>query len=350
MRILHILNEFDNAGNGIVNVCCDLVCEQSRLNHDVLVVSSGGEYVTLIEKFGATHFYLDQSRTLINLPIMMIRFKEIVKEFNPDIIHAHMMTGTVIANLFKYFYKYKIITTVHNEYQKSAVLMKFADITVGVSDAVTQAMLNRGVSAEKAVTIKNGVLNSPRRKKIQDITPLQLKKPAIVTIGQLSKRKGSDILYEAFKNVYDVIPDVNLYYIGNPDWKELVEIVQSSDYKNNIHFVGLEKEPLKYLLSADLFVFPSLKEPFGLALIEAREAKLPIIASNVDGIPEALDGGTAGILVKPNHVNELSEKIITLLQDKSLAANYRQKAYHGIEKFTIKQMNDKYLDAYKSLL
>ena len=69
MRILHILNDVTNRGNGIVNVTVDIAIEQSRQGHTVAIASAGGEYEELLRAFHVEHIYLDQSRTPTNLPL-----------------------------------------------------------------------------------------------------------------------------------------------------------------------------------------------------------------------------------------------------------------------------------------
>ena len=349
MKILHILNEFENIGNGIVNVCCDLACEQASAGHEVTVVSSGGEFSQLLEKFGGLHLYLNQNRTPKNILKMVSSYHKIIKQYRPDVVHAHMMTGTVLANLFKRKFEYKLVTTVHNEYQKSSFIMKYADATVGVSEAVSLAMIKRGSNPKHTHTIINGTIGSPRRLAKQDIIPYELSHPSLVTVGQLSQRKGSDILFKAFVKLLEKHPAAHLYYVGNPDWTELVQEVKQSPYSANIHFVGLEKQPLKYLLSADVFAFPSLREPLGLVLIEAREAGVPIVASNVDGIPEALDNGAVGVLVPPGDINALSEKLAFFIENPEAAKEAGKKGTANLERFSTENMAKQYMDVYQVL-
>lgn len=143
MKILHILNEFDNAGNGIVNVCCDLACEQSIEGHDVLVVSSGGAYVNLLEKFGGRHIFLDQSRSMSNFHKMILSYFKIIKNFGPEIVHAHMITGAFLGILGKFTSKYRLVSTVHNVYQKGVGIMNFSDKIVCLSPKIKDFFLEK---------------------------------------------------------------------------------------------------------------------------------------------------------------------------------------------------------------
>jgi glycosyltransferase involved in cell wall biosynthesis len=92
------------------------------------------------------------------------------------------------------------------------------------------------------------------------------------------------------------------------------------------------------MLSADVFVLASRRESFGLVLIEAREAGCAIVATNVDGVSEALDGGNAGILVAPRSPSALTHAVGLLLLDKAEVQQWRHKAQEGISRFRVEQM------------
>ncbi|MGH1392757.1 MAG: glycosyltransferase, partial [Trichormus sp.] len=122
MRVLHILNHVREIGNGIVNVAVDLACLQAKSGHDVAIASAGGEYEILLAQYGVQHFQLDQTRTPMNLIHAVRGYREIIKEFQPDIVHAHMMTGVVLGKILKAGNSYALVATVHNEFQRSAIL------------------------------------------------------------------------------------------------------------------------------------------------------------------------------------------------------------------------------------
>lgn len=349
MKILHILNEFDNAGNGIVNVCCDLACEQSKEGHDVLVVSSGGAYVNLLEKFGGRHIFLDQSRRKSNFPKMILSYFKIIRNFGPEIVHAHMITGACLGIIGKLTTKYRLISTVHNVYQKGVGIMNFSDKIVCLSPKIKDFFLEKKVNEKKLVVIENGVLGSARRIPINKVEKKTLKHPNIITLGAVCERKGSDVLFEAFSKISSSIP-LHLYYIGNVDWPEFKNTISKSKYSDNVHFLGLETQPLKYLLDADIFVLASRRETFPLSILEAKEAGLPIIASDTDGNPDALDQGKSGLLFKTNDVNDLITQILSLLKNNDHLEYFKLQSKLTSSRFTVKEMSQKYVELYQSLL
>ncbi|MCY7274828.1 MAG: glycosyltransferase, partial [Phormidesmis sp. CAN_BIN44] len=169
MRILHVLNHIQKIGNGIVNVAIDLACLQAQAGHDVAVASDGGEFEALLADYNVKHFEFDQSRKPITLIKAIGRFQAIVQSFQPDIVHTHMMTGVVLAKLLRSNSDYTIVSTVHNEFQRSAILMGVADRVIAISQAVAVSMQQRGVPSDKLRVVANGTLGSPRSRPLSEV-------------------------------------------------------------------------------------------------------------------------------------------------------------------------------------
>jgi glycosyltransferase involved in cell wall biosynthesis len=228
--------------------------------------------------------------------------------------------------------------------------MGVAHVVVGVSEAVTQAMVARGLPAERVRTIHNGVVGSFRSSSVGDLERPTLQHPAIVTLGGVSSRKGADVLFAAFELLSDANPAAHLYYVGHLDWSEFVERVRSSRLAKRVHFVGFEPNPRRFLAEADVFAFPSRREALGLALLEAMEAGVPVAASAVDGIPEALDGGKCGILVQSEDHEALSQAIHRLLNDPALATELGRAAQARSRDLSVGLMSERYVELYRSLV
>lgn len=348
MNILHIANHVKQSGNGIVNVMIDLACEQAKLGHKVAVASEGGQYAELLQKNNIQHYKLDQTRKPAQMMQAFFNFRKLVRQFKPDIIHAHMMTGALLSYISRGFHKYKIVTHVHNEFQKSADLMKVGDSVIAVSQAVATAMLNRGIQEQKLHIVLNGTVGSSRKETPKDIL---LDGLSIVTVAGLYERKGINDLLEAFEIVSAEYPDANLYLLGDgPDRSKFELKANQSKGRNNIHFLGYQSNPHNYMRAADIFVLPSHKESFGLVLIEAREAGCAIVATNVDGIPEALDFGESGLLVPPKSPAKLAEAMITMIQDSELRDQFRNRAMEGLDYYSVERVAKDTLKIYERLL
>lgn len=351
MRILHILNHVQEIGNGIVNVAIDLACLQAKAGHEVGVASAGGEYEVLLGRYGARHFPLDQARKPINLLKAAARYRAIVQEFQPDIVHAHMMTGVVLSRALRAGFRYGLVSTVHNEFQRSAGLMGWAERVIAVSNAVAESMARRGVPQQKLRVISNGTLGSPRTLQLQEYLPLTLQRPAIATVAGMYKRKGIAELIDAFAQIAKDFPQVHLYLVGNgPDRATFELQAQSTPVSDRIHFEGFQPEPQRYLKATDIFVLASHRDPSPLVIPEAREAGCAIIASNIDGIPEALDQGQAGVLVPPADSSELAGALWQLLSDSNTLYKWKNQAQHNLERLNVARVNEETLAVYRELL
>lgn len=349
MRIVHVLNHVQKIGNGIVNVAIDLACLQAKTGYQVAVISSGGEYEILLDGFGVKHYTLNLNRTPVNTIKACIRYREIIADFEPDIVHAHMMTGVVLGFLHR-ARRYVLVSTVHNEFQRSAILMGLADRVIAVSQAVANSMQRRGIPLSKLRVVSNGTLGSPRTP-IKTYLPLALQRPAITTVAGMYKRKGIKELIKAFEKIAFDFPLAHLYIVGDgPDKKLFETIAMKSAVASRIHFEGFQPQPQRYLLSSDIFVLASYYESFGLAIAEAREANCAIIASDVDGISQTLDSGQAGILVPAKNSDALASALSKLLSDADTLQTWKDRAGSNLEWLSVERVNQETLSVYRELL
>ncbi|MBD2021906.1 glycosyltransferase family 4 protein, partial [Leptolyngbya sp. FACHB-36] len=242
MRILHLLNHVQEIGNGIVNVAIDLACLQAKSGCEVWVASAGGEYEALLAQYGAQHVLLEQRRQ----PIALIRaahsYRHLIQTVQPDIVHAHMMTGVMLAWALRAGTAYALVSTIHNEFQRSAILMGLADRAIAVSQAVADSMQRRGISSSKLRVIRNGTLGSPRQP--AEGSPAVLSRPAIATVAGMYQRKGIADLIAAFAQIAPQFPDAQLYLIGNgPDRAQFEQQAQQTQVSDRIHFEGFQPDP-----------------------------------------------------------------------------------------------------------
>jgi glycosyltransferase involved in cell wall biosynthesis len=320
------------------------------MGHSVGLISKGGAFDDLLATYGVDYIRIDQTRRVLTILRAISKLRQTVQTFHPDIIHAHMMTGAVLAFMLRPFMRFKLVTTVHNEFEKAAILMGLGERVFAVSHAVAESMERRGVSKSKLRVVINGPIGSPR---LSAELPMAktLKRPAIVFVGGLHPRKGVADLITAFKTTALKIPNAHLYLIGSgPYLQAYRDLAAQTGVGDQIEFCGQQKDPRSYLLGADLFVLASHAEPAGLVLAEARGSGCAIIATAVGGIPEMLDGGEAGILVPPQRPDLLAEAMIKVLSDGNLLSDLRKRSKHNIEYFTIDRAAKEYLTRYEELL
>ena len=351
MRILHIANHAEKNGNGIVNVMVDLACLQSMSGHDVAVATSGGSFEALLSQHGAHHYSLLQTTQAWRMPAMLWDFHKIVAEFAPDVVHAHMVTGAVLAKVNRFISSYALVTTIHNEFQKSSDLMRAGDCVVSVSDAVAASMTKRGVPKERMHVVRNGVVGAPRLSANRQTPDAQVHRPSVVTVSGMYERKGMHDLVRAFAEISPRAPEAHLYLVGDgPDRADLEMLSHTLGISDKTHFTGYVADPRSYLQQADVFVLPSHSESGPLALMEAREAGCAIVATMVGGIPETLDHGAAGIMVPPSDPPSLAKAILALLIDEQAREMWKGRAQSNLQSIAASRVHEEYLQIYSTAL
>jgi len=178
-------------------------------------------------------------------------------------------------------------------------------------------------------------------------------KKYILYLGGFSQRKNIARLIKAFKQVLNERQEfINLLILGEHSrsfsslWK-LTEDLELTDYVKFLNFVPTADLPFFYN-GAEVFVYPSLYEGFGLPPLEAMQCGTPVVTSNVTSIPEIV--GDAALLVNPYSVEQISEAILTLLTDSD---EWQKRSLMGIEKakeYSWSKTAEKTLEVYKKCL
>ena len=352
MRVLHLLNDVTCVGNGIVNVAVDLACTQAKKGHQVVVASAGGAFEDLLGNYGVTHVRVVQQGGLRTTFRALILIGRLIRRFHPDVVHVHMRTGVLLACAVKPIGSFRIIATVHNEFQRGAVLMGLADRVIAVSAAVRTKLIKRGIPARRLDTVRNGTLGSPRYTLFDPSGPKPtLLHPCVATVAGLFDRKGILDILSAFEILGGAHPNLHLYLIGDgPQRTKYEAVANKSSHHGRIHFEGFQPDVSVYLEQVDIFVLASHNEPFGLAVGEARKAGAAIIATDVDGIPEVLENGARGILVKPRDPQSLAAAVHRLLHDPEQLRHWRKQASENMEWLSVERMATQVLEVYLTAL
>jgi glycosyltransferase involved in cell wall biosynthesis len=321
--------------NGHVHAAVDLACAQREQGHVTAIASAGGDFDGLLQQNGVETFHLSHERRPAAVLGSVSSLSKLMGIWKPDVVHAHMATSAVIARIPCTLHRIPLITTVHNEFERSAILMGLGTRVIAVSRAVGASMRKRGVPDSRLDVVLNGTIGSARQAgKARDPQPLGPN--AIVFVGGLHPRKGLAVLLAAFEAVFSRRPDARLYIVGGgPSEQDYRDSAARLAAAEAITFTGPIDDPYSYMLGAAIFVLPSLADPAPLVISEAREAGCAVIASDVDGIPELLERGDAGRLTPPSDSAALSAAILELLEDRAELEKWRDNSQINIEYLTI---------------
>ncbi len=333
MKILHVINHTGRF-NGNVHAAVDLACAQADGGHQVLLLSRGGDFDDILREHGVAHLIVPIGRSARQLGGGVARLTAVLRSERPDIVHAHMVTAALLAWPACKLHGVPLVATCHNAFARSSVLMRVADRVIAVSGANATSLERRGIPASKVRVVLNGTIGVARLAGSAP-APVALRRPAIAYVGGLHPRKGVADLLEAFTAIHARDERCHLYIVGEgPMLERYQAIVAGRPCSANVFFVGAMPDPRAYL-AADVFVLPSLAEPAGLVISEAREAGCAIVASDVDGIPEMLDDGRAGILVPSRSPDALAAAVLRVLESEDSLSLWRSRSQINLGKLTI---------------
>lgn len=306
-------------------------------------------------------------------PRHLWQLRKIIKIKQPDLLHIHLWNPGACRYAFYAAspQKIKIIATEHDPFELKGLkkmikkmTLKRTHHTIAVSEANKQKMLEWYPELKNTMTvIHNGIEISDFQKKLQDFSAeksLVLQKNIfksdekdfiILSIATLHPRKGLIFLLEAFEKVHEKIPHSKLVIVGEgPQREELLQKTRELQLTQNVLFLGHQEKIPEILKSSDLFVLSSVKEAFGLVLLEAMAARIPIIATKVGGIPEIIQDGKNGLLCVPENSEDLSQKILEVIKDENVRKNSTSHHADMLKMFDVKNMVEKTENLYTRIL
>jgi glycosyltransferase involved in cell wall biosynthesis len=165
---------------------------------------------------------------------------------------------------------------------------------------------------------------APPSSELRESFGLQTDQPVVMVVGRLTPWKGHTTLLQAMRLVYQQFPRVKLLVVGAVTfWEdayqgELQALVNELGLADCVQWLGFRSDVSELLRLCDVFVLPSVNEPFGRALVEAMACGKPVIGTQSGGVPEVVPAATGGLLVPPGEVQPLADAICQLLADPAL--------------------------------
>ena len=293
-----------------------------------------------------------------------------VDEFKPDIIHVqHASFLVCVADYIKALFNIPFVVTIHGPDLNTALedkrirnltkhsLVRASKIFPNSFDTKNRFYSIFGkVFRRKTKTIFPGV-DINIYSKPTNVKSLEKKynlsgKRLVIYVGRLDKEKGIEYLVKAAKNI-----PAEIFILGGGDYKKELEKMIKELKLKNVHFSGYfgreyVKELREFYQRADVVVVPStVKEAFGLVILEAMAARTPVVASNIGGIPNIVKDGRTGFLVRPRSANEIAEKVNKILGNEKLRQAMRERCFKLIEeKFTWEKATNNLKDSYSSVV
>lgn len=219
-----------------------------------------------------------------------------------------------------------------------------------VSQSTQSDLMKWGIPRQNIAVIHNGV-----RKPAFQTLPKKKKQPTVIFLGFLEKDKGIRDAILAFKIISQYKEGAQFWVVGKgrPSYVEnLKKLVKKLRLVNKIKFFGFvsEKKKFELLAKAHILINPSVKEGWGLVVIEANTVGTPAVVYNVPGLRDSTKNGKTGLICQQNTPQELAENVLKLLDDKKLYQQLQKNALVWSKKFSWQKAGQKSLELINSLI
>jgi L-malate glycosyltransferase len=334
IKVAHVLETVWSGGVEQRRLILAQDLPSDRYEQILVCTTAKGGLPAQFEAAGVPVHAIDDFRFPLD-PRPLARCRRILRDFRPHIVHGAVYEGVEAAAIAGRLAGVPIVIgeetsdahgrrlTGHLLYR---ALLALTDRMVAISPIVRDYLVDTiRYPAERTILINNGIRDpgpaDPRR-----VSEIRRKCRAgaddilIGTVGRLvDGHKKVSVLLRALASARLTLSTLRLVIVGDgPDGPLLKALANDLDVADLVTFVGYQSDTRAFFEAMDIYVHPAAAEAFGLVLVEAMLAGLPIIASRVGGIPAVVEGGTTALLVPPGQPADLQEAILSLARDHDL--------------------------------
>lgn len=269
------------------------------------------------------------------------------------LLHAHETKAAQFAYLVNMIYKIPYIITrrvdnpISNNFFNKSMYEK-SNYTISLSNAISNELLKISKKINMKIIPSAYSKLDINESEVENIKNRFKDKFLIGNIGELDNvHKGQYYLLEAMKKISKKYPNIHLILLGKgQDEQKYKEQMKGYD---NVTFEGFVDNVGDYISCLDMFVFPSLNEGLGSILLDVMQAKVPIIASDVGGIPDIINNNKNGVLVETKNSEAIFEAIERLYLNKNLGNEFSEEAFKTIDNFSFENMCNRYIEIYEEI-
>ncbi len=360
IKVLHVARRFVSKDLSELNIGYDLehfkAMSKLMLKNSVIFQAKEKEYYET---------KIDNLRIIL-VPSMLKIFSSIIKlgKEHDLIVAQNPFVAGFLSVIAAFLIKKPVIISVHgHEFtvsKKQSFMKKFVCLRAtkirAISKIVKKTIMSWGISPEKIEIIQDrvdcdhfnpSIDGSEIRKK------LGIQNKMVISVGSLIEIKGFDTLLEAVKLVNESISDVKFVIVGKGPLKsKLIKKAEDLGISDVINFVGYVpySEIPKYFVASDLFVHPSYIEGMGRVILEAQASGIPVVATDVGGIPEAVTEKSA-FLVKHRDPKALASGILKILNNKELGTELSKNGREFVvDNFEFWKQEEKLISFYSRVI
>ena len=347
--------------------------DSNEIEYSFVTMASEGGFTESMKNRDQKVIALD-SMSKTQFPSMTRKFSQILKEQNPDIVHTHLFNPTYIGlKLAKRQNRGTVVTRHHSDALhllpsklKRSFYLKLenqnnrrADHIIAPSRMVRECIVDWEKTPSKKVSI---VPYGQTHERFDEITPEMAKQKrvelgmdkqlSLLCISRLFHRKGHEYLFKALAPLIKDGLDVKLFLAGNGEYEStLRKMTKELEIEQNVEFLGFREDILELMAASDIVVHPSLEDALSQSLIESLMMQSPIVATDISGAADTLDGGKYGKLVEPANPESLRKGLVEMIDNLELA---RENATKGkaflLEYMSAARVADEHLSIYRKVL
>lgn len=280
-----------------------------------------------------------------------------------DLVHTHSTEAGIIGRFAASIVDIPVVHTVHGvpfASDRNDLLERFVlgceraaarrtDRLVANADAIAEDYLSRGIGYPGQYTTVYSGIHLDAFRDVPAAPDISGDAVRIVMVGRLADGKGFEDLLAAVDQLEQ--EQISVYLVGDgPLREELQHRIRQSGLSDTVHMLGYRDDIPAILAACDVFVLPSYREGTPRVITEAMASGLPVIATNIAGIPEQVEDGTNGILFRPGEIGELVTALDRLVKSKSLRDEFGAASQERVDRFSVETMLSDLDAVYRDVL
>lgn len=326
---------------------------------NILLATEGSAIATEMKQRG---FPVEEIPARGDLDIGLIwRIRKVIQQCQPDIVHIHSRRGAdVWGGLAAKLAGVPAVISRRVDNPESWWVTKWKyglyNKVITISDGIRNVLLKQGLSPEKVVCVRSALTENATLKcnknAFRQRFDLVDDSLVIGVVAQLIERKGHKYLLDILPELLQTDPNIRVLFFGKGKYRsELEGKVGKLELQDSVQFAGFCEDMPALFGCLDLLVHPALMEGLGVSLLQASQQGVPIIASAVGGIPEAVENNVNGLLVPPEDAQDLKQAIEKLLTDGALRKRLGLAGKELVKnKFSVKTMVKGNYQVYQEVL
>jgi glycosyltransferase involved in cell wall biosynthesis len=358
MRIMHLIPDLGMGGAQRMLAYTAAAMDRDRYHLQVTHWGKATDLQADLERLGIPVVSLESGGP--SLAHLAGSFGRQVRRFCPDVVHTHLFDADLIGILTaRALGIRRCCSTIHgssffstrlHRWRYRWVLCPLVRRFFAVSRALGDFLIQECRLPPSRIRVVVNGIDTAHFASAAGRTPRSTSGPMIGVLARLEPLKGILFLMQAMADICSEFPQARLLIGGEGRNRAALEDqARSLDLSDRVVFAGALSEPASFYRQLDLFVLPSLDEAFGLVLLEAMAAGLPVIGTRVGGIPEILEHGRHGLLVEPASSRSIAEAIRTLWNDPERCRRMGEAGRRNASRFDIARTAAELQAAYEDM-